>query len=285
MDIDLHIHTHASDGSYSPTELATLARKRRLGAIAFTDHDTIDGIKAFLGSGATTDIPVLTGVEITAQAPADFDISESLHILGYGFRLDDDELNRLLLRLQEARDNRTPLIIEKLQQLGMDLTYEDLAVAFPGPQLGRPHIAQWMVQKAYVTTIDEAFDRYLSRGKPGYVDKMRAPCEQAIAAIRHAQGVAVLAHPVLYKLSDNRLETLIRDLKEKGLQGIEVYYPGHSEAQTTYYKALVARYGLLATGGTDYHGDATPGISLGVGRGDFHVPYELYEKLLQALQT
>lgn len=283
VNIDLHIHTNASDGSYSPFEILAFARSRRLGAVAFTDHDTIDGVKAIAGSPAIDDIPFLAGVEITVQPPPAFELSDSLHLLGYGIHVDDPELNSLLSTLQKARDERTPRILQRLENLGMAISYEELEAAFSGPQLGRPHIAQLMMCKGYVSSIDEAFDRYLSSGKPGYVDKYRISYDQAVRAIRHAGGLAVLAHPGLYDLPDEQLELLIRCLKEGGVRGIEIYYPEHSKAQTALYESLAGKYTLLATGGTDFHGAATPGIDIGVGRGDFQVPYELYEKLLQEL--
>jgi predicted metal-dependent phosphoesterase TrpH len=283
VNIDLHIHTNASDGSYSPFEILAFARKRRLGAIAITDHDTIDGVKAVSGSSEIDGIPFLTGVEITVQAPPEFNLSESLHLLGYGIRIDDAELALLLSTLQKARDERTPRILQRLDHLGMAISYEELASAFPGPQLGRPHIAQLLIRKGYVSSIDEAFDRYLGNGKAAYVDKYRISYDQAVRAIRHAGGLAVLAHPGLYDLPNEGLEPLIRRLKEGGLRGIEIYYPEHSKAQTDLYKSYAEKYALLSTGGTDFHGAATPGIDIGVGRGDFQVLYELYEKILQEL--
>ena len=283
VNIDLHIHTDASDGSYSPFEILAFARNRRLGAISFTDHDSIDGVKAYKQCPGSDDVDVLPGVEITAQAPPEVNLSESLHILGYGIQIDSPELEQLLSILQKARDERTPRIIRRLERLGMELTYEELTAAFSGPQLGRPHIAQLMVHKGYVSTIDEAFDRYLGTGKPAYVDKYRVSYHQAARAIHHAGGVVVLAHPGLYHLWDEQLDFLIRRLKEGGLRGIEIYYPEHSKTQTACYERLSKKYALLATGGTDFHGAATPGIEIGEGRGNFHVPYELYEKLLQAL--
>ncbi len=285
MNIDLHIHTNASDGSYSPSEILAFARARSLGAISITDHDTIDGVKDYLEGHADSDVRFLTGVEITVQPPPAFDISDSLHLLGYGIRVDDPELNQLLERLQKAREERTPLIINRLGQLGMELTFEELVSAFPGPQLGRPHIAQLMIRKGYAASIDDAFDRYLGNGKPGYVEKARISYHQAVRAIHHAGGVAVLAHPGLYDLADELLENLVRWLKENGLQGIEIYYPEHSETHTAFYERLADKYSLLVTGGTDFHGAATPGIEIGEGRGNFHVPYVLYEKILQTLQA
>jgi len=285
VNIDLHIHTNASDGSYSPSEILAFARERRLGAISITDHDTIGGVAAYLDECAGEEVRFLTGVEITARAPAAFHLSDSLHILGYGIRIDDPELNRLLGTLQTARDERTPRMVARLQELGMALTLEELAAAFPGPQLGRPHIAQLMVHKGYAASIDDAFDRFLGHGKPGYVDKTRISYEEAAGAIDHAGGVVVLAHPGLYHLADDVLDRLLGCLKADGLQGIEIYYPEHSGAQISLYERLGSKYGLIATGGTDFHGAATPGIDIGVGRGDFHVSYALYEKIMEILQA
>jgi len=165
----------------------------------------------------------------------------------------------------------------------MAISCGELEAAFSGPQLGRPHIAQLMIRKGYVSSIDEAFDRYLGTGKTAYVDKARITYSEAVRAIHSAGGIAVLAHPGLYDLQDEVLEPLIRNLKEGGLRGIEIYYPEHSKTQVARYESLAEKYALLSTGGTDFHGAATPGIDLGVGRGDFSVPFELYEKLLQAL--
>jgi predicted metal-dependent phosphoesterase TrpH len=283
VNIDLHIHTNASDGSYSPFEIIALARKRGLDAVAFTDHDTIDGVRAVSGSRELDAIRFLAGVEITVQAPPALALSDSLHLLGYGIRIDDPELDGLLSALQKARDERIPRILERLNDLGMTISFRELTEAFTGPQLGRPHIAQLMIRKGYVASIDEAFDRYLGSGRPAYVDKHRVPFDEAVRAIHHAGGLAVLAHPCLYDLTDEDLEALVRALTRGGLQGLEIYYPQHSKTQTAYYESLAEKYGLLATGGTDFHGAATPGIEIGTGRGDFRVPGELYENLLQAL--
>ncbi|MDM8552721.1 PHP domain-containing protein [Desulfobacterales bacterium HSG2] len=280
VKIDLHIHSDASDGTLSPSEILDLALNLKLGAIALTDHDTVEGSKKIIDIGIPPSIRFLTGIEISAIPPPSFPCSGSFHILGYGLRPDDPVLNQTLDVLQKARRDRNPRVIERLNSLGIDLSATELADIFGEGQIGRPHIARIMLKKGYVRSIDEAFDRYLSRGKAAYVDKYRVDCGKAIEIIAGAGGVPVLAHPGLLKPADDTpLENLIRTLKTMGLKGIEVCYPEHSDEQTALYSELAGCYDLLITGGTDFHGSLKPDIQMGSGRGDFFVPYALYEKL------
>ena len=281
VGIDLHIHSTASDGTLPPPEILSLALKRRLGAIAITDHDTIDGSKEALRLGIPAEIKFLTGVEISATPPPSFHCPGSFHILGYAVRPDDPVLNQALDRLQEARKNRNPRIIKRLNALGINMSLDDVRREMGDGQLGRPHIARLMIKRGYARTIDEAFDNYLGKGKPAYVDKFRLSSSQAIALIRDAGGIPVLAHPFLLETeSDAVLENLVITLKEMGLLGIEVYYPGHSRDHIAEYTRLAKRHSLFMTGGTDFHGKLKPEIQIGSGQGDFFVPYALYEALV-----
>ena len=280
--IDLHIHSNASDGTLSPAEIISRACHLNLKAIAITDHDTLDGAKTAYRNGIPSHIKFLTGVEISASPPPSFPISGSFHILGYAIRLDDPILSEALIRLQAARRNRNPEIIKRLKKLGANLSIEDLEEEFGKTQLGRPHIAQLMIKSGFVSSIDEAFDNYIGKDKPAYVDKYRIDCAEAINTIRGAGGIAVLAHPCLLKIDDAAvLEDLLITLKEMGLGGLEVYYPDHTHQTTMLYKNLAERLGLVMTGGTDYHGSLIPQIEMGFGEGDFHVPYELYEDIVK----
>jgi len=282
--IDLHIHSTASDGTNSPLQLLDMARAEGLRAISITDHDSIEGTKQVDPGRLPEGLLFLTGVEISAAPPPGYPLPGSLHILGYGFDPGDPALNRSLQRLQTARSDRNPQILQRLQRIGIDLRREDIAAAAPGGQLGRPHIARALVQKGHAHSIEDAFDRFLGSGKPAYVDKYRIPAEEAVAALRAAGGVAVLAHPFLIEgLDEAGLLRLAADLKALGLQGIEVYYPGHSSAQVKSGLSMAARFGLLVTGGTDFHGDLTPEIKLGRGAGDLFVPFCVYEALVAAL--
>jgi predicted metal-dependent phosphoesterase TrpH len=282
--IDLHIHSTASDGTFSPLEILNLAQSINLGAISITDHDTIDGTKEALAIGIPPSIDFLTGVEISAVPPAHFSFPGSFHILGYAINIDDSILNQTLVKLQEARKKRNPRIIELLNHMGFELTLNEIRKDFGECQLGRPHIAKQMVKKGFVQSVSEAFDKYLAKGQPAYVDKYRIDCDRAIEVIRNAGGIPVLAHPVLLEIkNDDVLEKLIVCLKEMGLKGIEAYYPEQPPDLTARYIKIADRHGLLITGGTDFHGSIKPEIKMGSGRGNFFVPYELYEKLILSL--
>ncbi len=283
MDIDLHVHSTASDGTFTPGEIIRLAQVLALGAIAITDHDTVDGVREALTRGIPPTLGFITGVEISTAAPPEIPVDGSLHILGYGVDVDAPALGEALGRLQEARKRRTPRIIERLRALGFDLTVEQLAAEFGNGPLGRPHVARLMIDQGIVGSVDEAFNQYLGRSGPAYVEKYRIPAADAIRIIRGAGGIAVLAHPGVVNLPPDRSAAdLVARLVEMGLGGIEAHYPAHRPDQIEAYTALADQYGLRITGGTDFHGTVTPDIMMGCGRGDFHVPYQLYENLLQA---
>jgi predicted metal-dependent phosphoesterase TrpH len=281
LRIDLHIHSTASDGSLTPADIIDHAQKLQLAAIAITDHDSVDGSKEALQIGIPPSLGFLTGVEISSAHPPFFPGSGSFHILGYDIRLDHGDLNQTLNKLQDARRNRNPAILKRLNELGFQISLEEVKHKSADGQLGRPHIAHAMMKKGYVASIDEAFDRYLGAGKPAYVDKYRIECEQAVKIILDAGGVPVLAHPAHLNIkNEQELAALLQKLKRIGLAGIEVYYPGHSPRQIGQYKAMAKKYGLLMTGGTDFHGSIMPKIKMGSGTGDLFVPYALYEDLI-----
>lgn len=281
LRIDLHIHSTASDGSLTPADIIDHAQKLKLAAIAITDHDSVDGSKKALQIGIPPSLHFLTGVEISAAHPPFFPGSGSFHILGYAINLDHGDLNQTLNKLQDARKNRNPEILNRLNKLGFRISLEEVNQEVGEGQLGRPHIAYAMMKRGFVESIDEAFDRYLATGKPAYVDKHRIECEQAVKIIRKAGGVPVLAHPALLNIeNDQELDALLQNLIKIGLAGIEVYYPGHSPRQISQYTELAGKYGLLMTGGSDFHGSLKPKIKMGSGSGDLFVPYNLYEDLI-----
>jgi len=284
--IDLHIHSTASDGTLSPVEILRLAETLELGAISITDHDTLKGSRDLLEAAGSSVVRVLTGIEISTTPPDFCKIEGSFHILGYGIRLDDPALNQTLETLQHARENRNPFIISRLNAMGLDITLEEVIQASGEAQIGRPHIAQLMIKKGFVRTIDEAFEVYLGFNKPAYVDKYKLDCQKAIEMIIKAGGMPVLAHPALIRIPESsRLESLVRILKEMGLQGIEVYYPEHSAENVEFYIRLALGHDLVVTGGTDFHGAIKPDIQLGYGNGDFFVPFSVFDLLLKRQQT
>jgi predicted metal-dependent phosphoesterase TrpH len=252
-----------------------LAEGIGLRAIAITDHDTLDGAIEALNRSSPAGVEILAGVEISADVP-----SGGMHILGYRISTGESPLRTLLGRLQAGREERNGKIVRRLQDLGVDITHEEVLAAARGGQVGRPHFAAVLVDKGRVGSFDEAFTRYLGASKPAHVQRFRPAPHEAIRAIREAGGVAVLAHPYTVETSDDRvLEGRLRRLRDWGLQGIEVYYPDHDARRTARYEDLARRYDLVATGGTDFHGRAKPGVHLGVGRGDLRVPYSVVEEL------
>ncbi len=281
--IDLHIHSNASDGTCSPAEILILAQRLKLRAISITDHDSIDGAREALALGIPESLGFLTGVEISAAPPFPGCVG-SFHVLGYGIRPDDPVLNKTLEVQRAARDNRNPMIVERLREMGMEISLEEIRAETGDGQVGRPHIARRMVKLGIVGSIDEAFDKHLAAGKPAYVDKPRVECRRAIDIIRNAGGVPVLAHPILLTTPPGKsLEDLIIHLKEMGLKGMEVYYPEHPPEASARFESMAERHGLLMTGGTDFHGAIKPDIAMGSGAGDLHVPFHLYETLVAAL--
>ena len=283
LGIDLHIHSTASDGSLTPSEILRQAQKLRLAAIAITDHDSLEGSKAAMRTGIPSSLKFLTGVEISAAYPPFLPGSGSFHILGYRIRLDDTILNQTLDRLRQARKNRNPQILERLDKLGFPLSIAEVQQAAGQGQIGRPHIAQAMMIKGFVQSIDEAFDKFLGHHKPAYVDKYRIACAEAVRIILGADGIPVLAHPGLLNIKRKAdLDALIVNLKAIGIKGIEAYYPKHTRPKMKDYIEIADRHNLLVTGGTDFHGDIMPKIKMGSGNGSLHIPFELYEKLVSS---
>ena len=276
--VDLHLHTTASDGVMSPSEIVRYAKAKGLQAIAITDHDTIEGLEEGLSEGEKIGFEVIPGVEISAEhSPG------SMHLLGFFIDNHHPFLNERLEYLQKARTERNPKIVEKLNRLGIKITYEEVLKASGGGQVGRPHFAQVLLEKKYVKNFQDAFDRFLKKGAPAYVDKFRFTAKEALHFINGAKGVAVLAHPNTLNMDGySELEDLVLQLTEEGLKGIEVYYPEHSALEVAQYKTLAQRYGLLMTGGTDYHGIEKNRLDIGVGRGEMKLPYSIVEGLKAA---
>ena len=273
--VDLHLHTTASDGVLSPSEIVRYAKRKGLQAIAITDHDTIEGCEEGLSEGEKIGFEVIPGIEISAEhSPG------SMHILGFFLDIHHPFLNERLEYLQRARAERNPKMVARLNKLGIEITYDEVLKASGGGQVGRPHFANVLMEKKVVRSFQEAFDRFLKKGAPAYVDKFRFTSKEALYFINEAAGVAVLAHPNTLGVNEiSTLEKLILHLVDEGLKGIEVYYPEHSSAEVAQYKALAERYGLVSTGGTDYHGIERNELDIGIGRGEMKLPYSIVEKI------
>lgn len=268
--IDLHLHSSASDGSLTPAELVRLAVKNDMEAIAITDHDTVEGVDEALEEGRRLGIEVIPGVEISSE----YDPG-TMHITGLFININDHQLRSTLDFLQKVRRDRNLKILNKLGRYGIKLEYTELERLADNGQIGRPHFARLMVVKGYCTDIQEAFDRYLKKGGPAYIHKKRLTPEEAVKLISGAGGIPILAHPVTLGLKPQELDSFVNDLVGKGLKGIEVYYCDHTQEDENLYKRLARKYNLLITGGTDFHGSVKEGISMGVGRGNMHIPYEI----------
>lgn len=271
--IDLHTHTTRSDGSATPQELIELARAKGARAVAITDHDTVAALVEAREAAAGCGIEFVAGIEISAEySPG------TMHILGYCIDERSILLAEKLNRLKIARETRNPQIAGRLQSLGFDVDYSEVARLAGNEVVGRPHFARVMVQKGYASSIQDAFDRFLKKDAAAYVEKARLTPADSIALIHQAGGVAVLAHPYQLNLSSYKdAEELIRELAQLGLDGLEAVYSRHDAAQRTRYAEIASRHGLLVTGGSDYHGSYKPDIEILTGLGDLEVPYELLE--------
>jgi predicted metal-dependent phosphoesterase TrpH len=275
--IDLHLHTTHSDGSFPPAEVVTLAHQANVSALAITDHDITTGLPEAMAAGERLGIEIIPGIEISSR----YGESE-LHVLGYFLRWEDDLLNQRLTTLRESRHRRNPQIVERLQALGIDITYEEVRAVAGSDSVGRPHIARVLMDKKVVTSAKEAFDRFLANGKPAYVPRDLPTPAEAIRWIKDAGGLAVMAHPTWVKTVQGTLTDLTRELKDAGLDGVEVHYSTHTPRQTREYLDLAKTLGLLVTGGSDFHGLTKPDIDVGIGRGSLHVPDHLLPKLKEA---
>lgn len=276
--IDLHAHTTASDGTLTPAELVALAKKNGLQAVAITDHDTVDGVQEALAAGERIGMEVIPGVEIGV------DFKREMHILGYFIDPQNSDLARSLALLREFRDQRNPRMVEKLREMGFEITMDEVIGEADGKVIGRPHFASVMIKKGYVSDFNEAFDKYLGAGKAAYVKKDKMTPREGIKLITGAGGIPVLAHPKYLEMQgDVNLEELLRELITYGLKGIEVYYTTHTPEETERYRYLAGRLGLRLTGGSDFHGNNKRDIKLGSGGGNLAIRYELLEKLKQEI--
>ena len=275
--IDLHLHTRYSDGSLTPAEVVDLAHQAGVTALAITDHDIVDGIPHALDTATPLGIEVIPGVELSSRFN-----QQELHVLGYFFDWRDPIFRDHLARQRLSRCARNPQTIERLRALGLELSEEEVKAKAGSDSIGRPHVAQVLVDKGYVQDTREAFDRYLKEGAPAYVPRTLSDTRDVIAWIRNAGGVPVLAHPTWTRCQGEPLYRLCACLKEAGLLGLEVFYSSHTRQQTSRYLELAKRLDLLVTGGSDFHGATNPGIQVGRGKGNLKVPDTLLEPLRRA---
>lgn len=272
--IDLHMHSIFSDGTFTPEELIAHGKKIGLKAMALTDHDTTGGVPRFLAAAAAEGMKAITGVEVSADPP-----SGTMHVLGYCVDVTDADFNRHLEWIRAGREERNTEILQKLNQLGMRITMEEVAAKAGGDIVARPHFSQVMIEKGYVKDKKEAFDRYLARGKPAYCERRRLGPEETIELIRRAKGVPTIAHPFSLKLSNVELRALLKTLADYGLLGLECYYTEHSGDMVKTYVKMAEEFGLIATGGSDFHGAVSPNTRMGTGFGNLSVPDDVVDRI------
>lgn len=272
--IDLHTHTTFSDGTYTPEEIIKLCYERNLKAIAITDHDITEGIKYARDIAKELNIELIEGIEFSADYKG-----IEIHVLGYFLDIENKELLNLLEDLKISRDDRNKELIKKLNDIGLDISFDYVKSLSNGGLITKAHFAKAIVKKGYAKTNNEAFSLYLGKGKPAYVPRVLISYKEAIDYILNAGGIPVLAHPMIYKLSDKDIEIAIKDLKEAGLKGIECYYPSNTLSQTNLLVSLSKKYDLKVTGGSDFHGENRPNVILGNIFLEKTINYEILEDL------
>lgn len=265
--VDLHLHTTASDGVLSPTELVEMAAGRGLSVIAITDHDSTDGIAEALSAAQQhPGLDVIPGIELSAETETD------IHILGYFVKVEDAGFQALLRKLRSARIERARQIIAKLARLGMEVPWTRVQELAQGGAIGRPHVAQVLKERGYVKDLNEAFDRYIGHDGPAYVSRYRLTPAEAIGALNDLGAVAVMAHP----MDVASLRDVVAGLARDGLGGLECYYPGYSPRTLHTLLKLARDHGLVPTGGTDFHGREEGAEA---GPGSIYVPVESARRL------
>ena len=273
--IDLHVHTTASDGTVSPAGAVKLAHETGLAAIAITDHDTVSGYAEAAEAGEKYGVEGVPGIEISTK------YGRAVHILGYYIDPNSEKIAPVLDWVVHDRDERNRKMAELMAADGLPVSYEEMHRRF-GAVIGRPHFAEVLVELGLAKDVRDAFDRYVEKGQKYYLPRNFLSIERSIEIICQAGGVAVLAHPFQYKLDDVGLRELIEHCMESGLRGMECRYSGYSREQCKYLGHLAEEYGLIKTGGSDFHGEVKKHISLGIGTGSLEVPYKYLEKLREA---
>lgn len=268
--IDLHVHSNISDGTMSPDDVVKLAAESGLSAIALTDHDTVAGIEEALAAGEKYGVEVIPGIEISADYKGG-----DLHILGFDIDYRDRNFAEKIAVCRDSRHERNIKMTEKIRQQGFPVTWEIMLERFGDNSITRAHFAKYLLDEGYVKSKEEAFAKYLNPGCPCYVAREKVTPEQAVKMIIDAKGHPVLAHPMLYKMTHDRIESVIVMLMSYGLQGIEAVYSLNSPEDDEFLKKVAKRHGLYITGGSDFHGAIKPDIQIGIGRGNLKMTKDM----------
>lgn len=266
--IDMHVHSAASDGTFSPAALVAEAKKAGLSAIALTDHDTMDGIEEAAAAAKELGMELIPGVEISTE----YNGCE-IHVLGYYVSPQSPRLRDMLEEFRDFRATRNVRMVKRLQEEGFSITMEGLVGKFPDSVLTRAHIARFLCETGQIADTRTAFAKYLGENCCCYIQRPKIPPVEAVILIREAGGFAVLAHPVLCNLPQDELKQMILEMKEAGMCGLEAVYSENTKEDELHMRQLAESFGLLISGGSDFHGKNKPDIKLGVGKGDLYIPY------------
>lgn len=274
--IDMHVHSTYSDGTNTPLQLAKIAKNAGLCAFALTDHDSTDGLAEISSLSRQFDIKIIPGVELSTGY---LNLEQDVHILGYNIDYNSPTFKNHLKNFQQERVWRNKKMAQNLADDGIDISYEKLLEIYPDSVITRAHFARYLMNKGYVSSVREGISNFLSKDSKYYVKRTLISPTDAVNIIKEAGGKSVLAHPLLYGLDDAQLNDLIQKLCEMGLDGIEAIYSLHSSEDEKYVMELAKKYNLKISGGSDYHGTNKPDISIGSGKGNLKIPYELLEQL------
>lgn len=279
--IDLHVHSSASDGSFTPEKVVELAKTAALSEFALTDHDTVDGVaQAITHANNIGGITVIPGIELSC-----YYIKREIHIVGLFVNYKDASFLSELQKLKDAREARNERMVQNFVDAGIELTIDELKHGNPNSVITRAHFARVLVEKGYCKDKNEAFDKYLGIGCPFYLPKPKVTPEHVLKLIQDAGGTAILAHPYSYKFSKSEVETLLDYLIPLGLAGMECYYSTYDNGQVQELRSMALSKNLLVSGGSDFHGVVKPDISIGTGRGNLKVPEKLLDLIKEYRQT
>ena len=269
--VDLHVHSNKSDGTFTPSELVTMAIQKNLTALALTDHDTTDGLAELTHAAQGRLLEVVPGIELSTEYEG-----KDIHIVGLFIDPEQPDFKAHLKSFVESRDARNRKMCANLQEAGIPISYEALQEANPGSVITRAHYGTWLLEHGIVSSVADAFSKYLGDHTPYFVPREKVTPQQAVSLIQKAGGLAILAHPILYRMSRERLDILVCRLKDTGLTGIEALYATYNHREENQIRQLALKYDLLLSGGSDFHGFAKPKLELGTGYGNLNVPDEVY---------
>lgn len=272
--IDLHVHSNCSDGTFSPSQLVEYALEKGLQAIALTDHDTTEGIEEARAAAQNTSLQVIPGIELSTAF-----WGRDIHILGLNIDPENTYFQEKIKAFQREREQRNRTMISRMQKEGLRITWQDMTDNFPDSIWTRAHFARFLADTGQVHTLAEAFNRFLGDHAPCFVPRNKVTPFEAVKMIHQGKGKAVLAHPLLYHLTEEQLEELVQSLVQSGLDGIEAIYSTNTGLDEVRMRQLAKKYGIFITGGSDFHGSNKPSIDLGKGRGNLKIPAYLLDNL------